>query len=130
MAYQKITLTQDGQYIAIRTELRFAINFTNNSVFGGAKVKTYKAFTKINGDIGFEHKVNKSDGTGEQIVYDKPQDTTYQAGLSSNWIIFELSDATATTNIEVTINHDYPNITTNEVASRNIKTNITLIEQI
>ena len=130
MAYSKIILTQNNDYIAVRAQARFEINCTNNSVFGGAKIKVYKAFTKINGEIGFADKTDKLDTNKVHIEYAKAGDQTFNAASDSTWYIFEVSDAASTTNIVVTINHDFPNTSTEEVVKRNIKTNITLIEQV
>ena len=64
MAYQKIILTQSDDYIAIRSEYKFSINFTNISNFDGAVINVYKAFTKKDGTIGFEDLTDKVDGNG------------------------------------------------------------------
>lgn len=130
MGYSKIVLTQNNDYIAVRAGARFEINCTNNSVFGGAKINVYKTFTKINGDIGFADKTDKLDGNATHIEYLKAGDQTFQPASDSTWYIFEVSDATPSTNIVVTINHSFPNISTEEVVKRNIKTNIALIEQV
>jgi hypothetical protein len=130
MSYLKITLTQNNDYIAIRTDLRFSINFTNNSVFDGASVKVYKAFTKINGEIGFEDETNKVDGNGQHITYTQPQDATYQNGLKSNWLIFRVENAGASTDIEATVNIEYTILDTTELDKKNVRTNNLLIEQI
>lgn len=129
MGYSKIIFTQNNDYVAVRAGSRFAIHFTNNSNFGGAKVKVYKAMTKQNGEIGHEDRTNKGNGNNQQLVYTEPTDAGFNPVMDSVWFIFEVSDATLTTNIVVTIDHDYPNITINDVAARNIKTN-KLIEQI
>lgn len=130
MGYSKIVLTQNNDYIAVRAGARFEINCTNNSDFAGAKIKVYKTFTKINGDIGFADNTNKKDGNNTHVIYIEPGDQTFQPASDSTWYIFEVSDATPSTNIVVTINHSFPNISTEEVVKRNIKTNIALIEQV
>ena len=104
MSYFRVILTQNNDYIAIRSEHAFSINFTNASNFDGALIKTYKAFTKQDGNIGFDDLTDKVNGSGQQIVYSKPQDATYQSGIKNNWIIFKLLNRTANTSIVATIN--------------------------
>jgi len=130
MSYFRVTLTQNNDYIAIRSEYRFSINFTDASNFDGAEVKTYKAFTKKDGTIGFEDRVKKVNGSGQQIVYSDPQDSTYQSGTKESWFIFELSNATANTSIVATINIEYTVLDTTILSQKNIRTNITFIETI
>ena len=130
MAYQKIILTQSDDYIAIRSEYKFSINFTNISNFDGAVINVYKAFTKKDGTIAFEDLTDKVDGNGQQIVYSKPQDVTYQSGVKENWIVFKLLNASANTNIIATINIEYTILDTEDLSRKNIRTNIPLIETI
>lgn len=130
MSYSKIVLTQNNDYIAVRASARFEINFTNNSDFGGAKIKVYKTFTKKNAEIGFADITDKLDGNDTHIEHTKAGDQTFNAASDSTWYIFEVSDATLTTNIVVTINHNFPNTGADTLAARNIQTNIALIEQV
>lgn len=104
MSYLKINFTSENDYIAIRTDCAFAINFTNNSNFANANVKVYKAFTTALGEVGLSHKVNKVDGTGTQIVYSAPCDAVFGNSVLGTWIVFQVTNVHSATNIEVTLN--------------------------
>lgn len=130
MGYFKINLTQNNDYIAVRAGSRFALHLTNNSNFGGAKVKVYKAMTNKNGEIGWGDKTNKDNGSQGHLTYTVPVDTGFNPVTNNVWYIFEVSDATPTTNIEVTIDIEYTKLDTNDLQAKNIRTNIPLIQQI
>jgi hypothetical protein len=130
MGYLKINAKENGDYIALRTQGIFSINFTNNSIFDGAEITVYKAFTKKNGEIGFEHKTSKVDGGGGYITYTEPQDASYQNATNGDWIIFELSNASTNTNIEIAVNIPYTLLDTVDLQAKNLRTNNLLIEAI
>ena len=117
MSYLKTNFTLENDYIAIRADCAFAINFTNNSNFANANVKVYKAFTTALGEIGLSHKVNKVDGAGAQIVYSAPCDAVFGNSVLGTWIIFQVTNVHNATNIEITLNipSDNPIIKSNNL---------------
>ena len=107
MGYILFNLTQNGDYIYIRTNTfatdSFSFGFTGD--FAGGKVSCQRAFTKQDGTIGLEHKHHF---TPRPLYYDAANGTdggSLSATKESNWYIFELTGVTGTANIIMTINN-------------------------
>jgi hypothetical protein len=118
--YLKITLTQNNDYIAIRTNDYKTDPFCYNisGVFGGAKVGLFRNFTKIDGTIG-DCEAPMTDGNGIPIEYTSTLSPSISAIMPSNWYILRLANASGTAAIDITINGiNFP--------SDNIITNLTV----
>lgn len=104
MAYQKITLTQNGEYIAMRSgshktdviSCNIAGTFANNA----SLIETTALTTKEN-EIG--RQVPFRDGNGTQIEISESTQYARSASVKNRWYILTIQGASGTTNIEFDI---------------------------
>lgn len=101
MAYQKITLTQNGQYIAFHSDSHktdiLSCNIAGTFANGASLIET-TALTTINGNIGRE--VPFRDSNGIQVVISQTTQYSRSATLKDRWYILTVQNATGLTNIE------------------------------
>ena len=101
MAYQKIILTQNGQYIAFHSDSHktdiLSCNIAGTFANGASLIET-TALTTIGGDIG--RQVPLRDGNGTQIEISQPGQYSRSASLKDRWYILTVQNSTGSTNIE------------------------------
>jgi len=107
MAYQRLSLKQNGDYFALysgshKTDVLTA-QFTANSIFGSGKILETRTFLNLNGEIGFADVAPYIDSSGMQIEYTFAGQVSRSASNKSTVYIYTLEAAGATTDIIVTI---------------------------
>jgi len=105
MSYQKITLTQNGEYFAMRSGSHktdvLRVNINGTFVNGASLIET-TAWTTADGNIGFDDETPLIDGAGTQIEISTPQQVARSAAAKTLWYIYKVQNATGVTNIEFT----------------------------
>ena len=105
MTYQKITLTQNSEYIAIKsgshkTDL-ITIQISKQSIFDGASLLETRALTDKNNNIAFDDETAMVDNAGTQIEISTTQQITRSVSNKNIWYIFKLQNATLNTRIQI-----------------------------
>lgn len=108
MAYQKITLTQNDEYIAIQSSSHktdvMTIQISKASVFDGASLLETRALTDKNGNIAFDDEVPMIDGSGTQIEISTAQQISRSVATQDMWYVYKLQNATLNTSIQFCFN--------------------------
>lgn len=104
MSYQKITLTQNGQYIAIRSGKHktdiISCNIAGTFANGASLIET-TALTTQAGEIG--RQIPFKDGNGTQIQISSPTQYSRSVSVKNRWYILTVQNSSGATNIEFDI---------------------------
>jgi hypothetical protein len=107
MAYQKIILTANNEYFAMRSGQHktdvLRVNIKGTFANGASLIET-TAWTDIAGNIGFADETPFVDSAGTQIEISNSQQVGRSAGNKTIWYIYKVQNATGATNIEFTFN--------------------------
>lgn len=108
MAYQKVTLTQNGEYFAMRSGSHKTdiIGFNINGTFANsASLVETTTYTDKNGNIAFTDKTPfLNPATGSQMEFSSTQQVGRSVRERTLWHIYTVQNATGITNIEFIFN--------------------------
>jgi hypothetical protein len=108
MAYQRLSLKQNGDYFALYSDSHktdvLTAQFTAGSTFGTGKILETRTFLKLDGTIDLITDVAPYiDSSGVQIEYTFPGQVSRSVSNKSTVYIYTLQAADAATDIIVTI---------------------------